>query len=231
MRPYYEEGGITIYHGDSAEVLRGLPAECVDSVISDPPYKISQQYSASADADNVLAVSSIWPVASESIRLARPGATAALFYDTRILPLGLQAMRVAGWKYLRNLTLYRRWGQSSKLLGWMSSSDFILIFAKPGAPFRFFGRVRHDVYIRSGPDPEYAGHPAQKPSDCVLHLVSNLTPPDGTVLDPYLGSGTTAIAAVRLGLKAICIEEQERFCELAAKRLAQGALNFADQSA
>ena len=57
MKPYYERDGIVIYYGDCREVLPELGP--VDCVLTDPPYKISQSYSASVDADNLLAVAAI----------------------------------------------------------------------------------------------------------------------------------------------------------------------------
>lgn len=221
MKPYYEHGGITIYHGDCREVL---PHVAADAVVTDPPYKLSQEYTASVDADNLLAVAAIGWIAPLILNAVAPGALAAVFYDTRILPLALEAFGKSGWKYLRNLTLYRRWGAASKTHGWMSTSDFVLLFQKPGDRERYHGRTHHDVFIKSGPESETSGHPAQKPLDFVAQIVENVTPPKGTVLDPWAGSGTTLLAAQRSDRRAIGIEIEERYCEIAAKRLAQEVL-------
>jgi hypothetical protein len=162
VKPYYEHGGVTIYHGDCRDVVGGLS---VDSVVTDP----------------------------------------------RILPLALHTFQRSGWKYLRNLTLYRRWGQACKLHGWMSTSDFVLLFQKPGAPEKYHGKVFHDVFVKATGEAVEFGHPAQKPAEFVGQIVSNLTPPDGTVLDPYMGSGTTLRAALDSGRRAIGIEIEERY--------------------
>lgn len=65
-------------------------------------------------------------------------------------------------------------------------------------------------------------HPTEKPEDLMLSLVSKC--PFGLILDPFMGSGTTLVAAKRLTRRAIGIEIEEKYCEIAAKRLAQGAL-------
>ena len=87
----------TLYEGDCREVLKQFPDNHFDAVVTDPPFKLSQEYSQNADADNLVAVSSIWPVSQELFRVAKQGALAAVFYDIRILPLALQAFTHAGW--------------------------------------------------------------------------------------------------------------------------------------
>ena len=68
-------------------------------------------------------------------------------------------------------------------------------------------------------------HPTQKPLE-LMHWCLNFAPNASTILDPFMGSGTTLRAAKDLGRKAIGIEIEERYCEIAAKRLAQGVLNL-----
>ena len=224
MKPYYEHGGIQIFHGDCREILPGLEA---DAVVTDPPYKLSQEYSPSTDADNLIAVAALQEVASLMLAAVPPGGTAGVFYDTRILPFGLDALRRGGWKYLRNLTLYRRAGNAHIFAGWMSTSDFVLILAAPGAQPKFYApSPPHDTFVKARMEEHSAGHPAQKPVALVRSLVSNLAPEHGTILDPFMGSGTTLRAAKDLGRKAIGIEIEERYCEIAAKRLAQEVLPF-----
>jgi site-specific DNA-methyltransferase (adenine-specific) len=210
----------SLHLGDCLEVMRGMADNSVDAVVTDPPYKLSQEYSANVD-DNLLAVAAIWIVAQDLFRICKPGALAAIFYDMRILPLVLDAMRHAGWKYVRGLTLYRRWGNAHKLSGWMSTSDFILLFTKPGAPYQFYGDVKHDVYIKAKPEIDNWGHPAQKPLECVRHIVANIAPPDGIVIDPYMGSNTTGEACALEDRNFIGIEQQAIYFQDAQQRIEQ----------
>ncbi len=210
---------IEIRQGDCLEVLRTMNANSVDSIVTDPPYKLSQEYGSGADADNLLAVSSIWPVAQEMLRVAKPGGLCAMYYDTRILPLALEAMRSAGWRYLRNLTFYRRWGNASIVHGWMSTSDFILIFAKPGDKPEYFGKTKHDVFTRDTAEQESTGHPAQKPISDLQHIISRITPPGGVVLDPFMGSGSTGKACILEGMRFMGIELNSEYFDIARKRI------------
>lgn len=190
-------------------------------VLTDPPFKISQNYTANVDADNLSAISKIWPASYELFKIAKNGAYFAMYYGTRILPLALEAMRWSNWKYLRGLTFYRRWGNAHKLYGWMSTSDFILIFRKPSeSKYIFYSNDwRHDVYIKDKPEGTGFHHPAQKPISDIKHLIGHLLPINGLCLDPFLGSGTTAIVCERLNRRWIGIEISEEYCEIAAKRI------------
>ena len=211
---------MTLMLGDCLDRVAEIPAGSIDAVVTDPPYKLSQEYSANTDPDNLLAVSSIWPVCAEMSRVTKPGGVMVMFYDTRILPLALAAAQGGGWKYMRALTLYRKWGAACLLNGWMSTSDFALVFYKPGARPSFNGPAKHDVFVRDKREAEATGHPAQKPLEFVANIVSNVCPVGGTVLDPYMGSGTTGVACLNLGRRFIGIEKHPGHFETARRRIA-----------
>lgn len=212
-------GNCRLIQGNCLDVMPVLGK--VDAVVTDPPYKLSQAYSASVDADNLDAVSLIWPMAPLLLNATKPGGTAVVFYDTRILPLCLHAFRHGGWRYLRALTLYRRWGQASLVHGWMSTSDFALVFAAPGEKPAFRGEPRHDVYVKASPEADATGHPAQKPLEFVRHIVANVATPGETVLDPWMGSGTTGLACAQEGRAFIGIEQDPIYFDMALRRISE----------
>jgi len=210
-----------IYIGNSVNLIKDIPGNSIDLVLTDPPFKISQSYSKNVDADNLLAVSSIWIMSQQWLRVLKDGCYLAMYYDTRILPLAIHAMGEAGFTYLRNLTFYRKWGNANKLYGWMSTSDFILLFRKPSdSSIEFYSNDwRHDVYTKDKPESSGMGHKAQKPLDDVRHLIKHLCPEQGIVLDTYSGSGTTCLGAKLENRNFLGFEIDKSIAERSISRL------------
>jgi site-specific DNA-methyltransferase (adenine-specific) len=200
MRPYYEHAGITIYHGDCREVLPGLTA---DVLVTDPPYGINFAGQPTKWQRLAGAAAEQWDVAA--------------FDDFALLLAVGSAQCVWGGNYYP-LPVSR---------GWM-------VWHKPDAPpsmstveLAWTSRdtnATHIIHSISATNPERVGHPTQKPLRVMEWCVGQM--PGGDVLDPFMGSGTTLVAAKNLGRKAIGIEIEERYCEIAAKRLAQEVLDL-----
>ena len=81
------------------------------------------------------------------------------------------------------------------------------------------------IQEKGGVHKEQRVHPTQKPVSLMQWCIEKAGEPQ-TILDPFMGSGTTLIAAKNLRLKAIGIELEEKYCEIAAKRLSQEVLPF-----
>lgn len=213
MQPYYEENGITIYHGDCREILPCLPK--VDLVLTDPPYGIDLDTSQSKYA---VRGNGYTKVQGDTVNFEP---AFLLDYPNVILWGGnCFASRLpdrAGWlswvKINQNDTSIR---QSETEFAWTNCID------RPKA-FRF-------TWIGAGKEEREVNgvqmyHPCQKPVAlmkwCIEQVDCNL------ILDPFMGSGTTLRAAKDLGRKAIGIEIEERYCEIAVNRLRQEVLAFA----
>ncbi len=208
MKPYYEHGGITIYHADCREVLPTLADGSVDLVLTDPPYGVGYQYT-DAYEDKYLGY-------SEWIR--------NVFGEIR--RIGKVVMLTTG---MRNLWLY-------------PPATWVMCWAKPGStrrsdlggfnewePVLVYGKRRIYNDFKYLPDcanhTKAAGcHPCPKPLKLYLWLMENGSDLGSLVLDPFVGSGTTLRAAKDLGRRAIGIEIEEKYCEIAAKRLQQEVL-------
>ncbi len=209
MQPYYEENGITIYHGDCREVLPSLPV--VDLVLTDPPYGVGINY---ASYDDQL------------------GTTTKMVKDFVLLSLErskIVAFTVGKWETELELykTLPPRW-RMCWYKGAQSTASPIG-FNDWEAVFIYGDKVHrnaHDYFFAQPERMGAFGHPCPKPLKFCTTIISRLTKYGETVCDPFMGSGTTLRAAKDLGRKAIGIDIEERYCEIAANRLRQEVLQF-----
>jgi site-specific DNA-methyltransferase (adenine-specific) len=204
MRPYYEHAGITIFHGDCREILPHV--EHCDLLLTDPPYGIAKVWKGGsghgwATASGQTMERNEWDAAAPdaaTLALAISKADAAIIWGGNYFELPPSRCWLVWNKPERNFTL------AEAELAWTSRDALVRVFDGP----------RSDVGRT---------HPTQKP----LRLMSwciGLVKKAGSVLDPFMGSGTTLVAAKNLGRKAIGIEIEERYCEIAAKRLSQEVL-------
>ncbi len=204
MKPYYERNGITIYHGDCREILPAL--EPVDLVLTDPPYGIAAVWKGGfghgwGNARELAAERNAWdgaPPSRETIDL--------------VLAMGRDAV-VWGGNYFE-LPPTRGWLVWNKPERNFSLSEAELAWTSRDAVIRVKDCPRSDIGRR---------HPTQNPVG-LMRWCLEFFPNAQTILDPFMGSGTTLRAAKDLGRKAIGIEIEERYCEIAARRLEQEVL-------
>lgn len=202
MMPYYQDSAVTIYHGDCREIIPTLPK--VDLVLTDPPYGIG--------------------FAAQPTDYQR-----------------LNGMKKSDWDNSRFDSIPIILSASPKQIIWggnyypLPVSRAWLCWIKPDAP-PSMGRFElawtnldqnTEVIVCSiaSTNPERVGHPTQKPLK-VIQWCLWFAPHAQTILDPFMGSGTTLRAAKDLGRRAIGIEIEERYCEIAARRMAQEVFSF-----
>ena len=211
MTPYYDHGGITIYHGDALEVLPSIGL-APGVLVSDPPYGIDYRSGAygvlprsiqgdkdTSARDGVLALLPEWSaLLFGTWRVPRPSATRALLvWDTK-----------------------GALGMGDLAIPWKPSHQEIYVIGHG-----FVGARTSDVLCFAPVQSTAANgrvHPHEKPVALMHALISKC--PAGVVLDTFAGSGSTLRAAKDLGRFAVGIEIEERYCEVAAKRLAQEVL-------
>lgn len=200
MKPYYEDekAGIVIYHGDCREILPHLPK--VDLVLTDPPYGVGL----AANPFRQKFAKSDWDNSVPDSSLL-----------SEIIGKGKDAI-IWGGNYF-GLPAHQRFLVWDKV----QPEDFSSAMCEQAwttikGPAKLFRR--HVVSY----DKE---HPTQKPLE-LMHWCLGFAPNASTILDPFMGSGTTLRAAKDLGRKCIGIEIEEKYCEIAAKRLAQEVLSL-----
>ena len=212
--PYYDDGkGIVIYHGDCREILPELEPESIDLVLTDPPYGMSFRSNHRAERYAVICGDTVLPVQEieSAIRLARRAAYVFCRWDN------LAAMPVP-----RSVLAWVKNNWSMGDLKHEHGRQWEAICFYPGP---------HHEFVRRTPDVIYAErtgnglHPTQKPVKLLSVLITANV--GDVILDPFMGSGTTLRAAKDAGRCCIGIEIEERYCEIAAKRLGQEVFAFA----
>jgi site-specific DNA-methyltransferase (adenine-specific) len=199
VTPYYQHGGLTIYHGDARIITAWVMA---DVLVTDPPYGMSYR--------------SGWlprPIAEDhntDVRdyvLRKWGNRPALVFGRWDQPIPVKAHLALTWDK-------GNWpGMGDLSMPWGPSTENIYVLG------RGFNGKRSGSVIRINRITGRMWHPNEKPTALIQMLIQWCPP--GMIADPFMGSGTTLVAAKNLGRQAIGIECEERYCEIAARRLAQ----------
>jgi 16S rRNA G966 N2-methylase RsmD len=235
MTPYYDESGVTIYHGNCLDVLSTLTA--VDHVITDPPYEAEAHTQARRSSPDkgaaVVDLAIAFEPIAEDTRMAAGREFARL--ARRWILVFCQVEAAMLWRhatparYVRT-QVWRKPDGAPQFTGDRPGMGYESILTCHGGTgrMRWNGGGRHGYYEycvnNFGRLTNGMPHPTMKPEPLMCELVTLFTDSGETILDPFMGSGTTLVAAKRFGRKAIGIELNEKYCEIAAKRLAQGAL-------
>ena len=208
MTPYYQDSSVTIYHGDCRDLLHNL--DPVDSVITDPPYGVNTKYSLWIDT---------WDIWKDLMTWFIPKAV-SLAKDVVVVPTS---------KFEGELFILRNFDPNWRVCWFKGASDTRCPIGWKDFELAFVWQKKqwaraHDHFYAGASGARVGDHPCPKPLDWALWFVSHFSSEDYTILDPFMGSGTTLRAAKDLGRKAIGIEIEERYCEIAAKRMAQEVL-------
>ena len=214
-KPYYQDNYVTIYLGDCREILPQLPR--VDLILTDPPYGIGE-----AKGKNL-----------SRGKWANPKDYGIDNWDDTPIDFALieLVMRKSGNQIIWGGNYYPLPPTSCWLvwdkenggndfadceLAWTSFKSAVRIFR-----FRWSGMLQGDMKNK-----DYRYHPTQKPTALFSWVISKYSQPNNIILDPFLGSGTTAYCAKKLNRKCIGIEIEEKYCEIAAKRCSQSVMEL-----
>jgi DNA modification methylase len=211
VKPYYSDDLVTIYHGDCREVIPKLGLEeRLDCVVADPPYNYGKDYGSHNDSmtpQEYQAWCLSWFGMSRSIAkrmVIFPGTGNLGVWFALAKPSG-----VGAW--------YKPGSQASSVLGWNQWEPWLYWSGDKGL-------LGGSDVIVAPTEQTNLEHPHPKPIGLMRKLLSKLHAE--TVLDPFMGSGTTLVAAKDLGIRAIGIELEERWCEEAANRCRQEVLGL-----
>ena len=224
MTPFYQDESVTLYCGDCREVLETI--QIVAHVITDPPYdQMTHDGAKTGFRPNQLDID-FPPIDAATVVPMLLAATLRWCLSFCSLEMLGDYKRIAGDQWVR-AGFWRRPNGSPQFSGdrpAQPGEGIAIMRGDTVGKMRWNGGGHHAFYehpIVMGPE---RTHPTQKPESLMLELVNLYTDPGETILDPFMGSGTTLVAAKRLGRRGIGIELNEAYCEAAANRLRQGAL-------
>ena len=214
---------VELIQGDCLEVMRGMADNSVDAVITDPPYGIDIKTNYHDNARGNLAESNNFkPIIGDDKNFdPRP------FLDYPITIL-------FGANHFHNLIppggSWHIWDKvdgmtSKRKVGFCDNSDGEFIWINHAGATRIF-RHRWMGIMKSSERTQKRIHPTQKPIELMSTIIEYWTKPNDTILDPFMGSGTTGVAAQRMGRNFIGIEIDEKYFHMAKERIENDAPLF-----
>lgn len=240
----------TTASGDALLLLRDVADNSIDAVVTDPPYSSGGAFrsdrggsarakylttgSASVDrlpefyGDNrtergLLLWSSLW--LSEAWRVSRQGAALAVFCDWRSLPVVSDALQSGGWSWRGTGVWIKPPGKSRPTAGGLWNDTEYVLWGSKGP--RVEGECLPGTWQCAAPSSATRLHVTEKPRQILNDLV-RLAPPDGIVLDPFMGSGSTGIAAITQGRRFVGFELSPEYHRIASERLAAAGVHRSD---
>jgi DNA modification methylase len=241
VKPYYEHAGIAIYHGDCREILPQLNR--VDVVMTDPPYSPhtheKRWIGHALTADGARCSTTFTELGFEALtddlrqfvglhvsRLSRRWVL--IFSDLEGIHHWKATFATSGLQYVRT-AIWDKVDSAPQFTGDRpASSAEAIICGHPEGKKRWNGGGRRNIFRHAvnGSNSGSKPHPTTKPEGLMRELVALFSDAEELVLDPFCGSGSTLKAAKELGRCAIGIEIEEKYCEIAAKRLSQEVFDF-----
>lgn len=258
MKPYFSDEFVTLYHGDCEDVLPLLPL--VDMVFTSPPYNMGTttgggfghyadgarwnsrggggKWTGGALAEGYDGHGDAMPIGEYEdwqrrvLQLCWGQLTdvGAIFYNHKPRPqrtLWLPLNCNPGLPLRQIITWARAGGVNFTQTHYLPTYEWIMVLAKDSWRLKSRGAAGVGDVWRVAQEPN-TEHPAPFPIGLPLRAIESAAP--RSVLDPFAGSGTVCVAAKRLGIPSIGIEKSERYCEIAARRLNQGVLDFGSAS-
>ena len=221
MTIYYQDEHVTLYHGDCLELTDWLEA---DVLVTDPPYGMAwQSGQRKGEKLATIAGDESTAVRDNAIKAWGLSKPSLVFGTWRVAPPPGEKLRLI---WAKGSTA----GMGDLRMPWGPAHEDIHLLGngwdREKAGVKRSGSVITTYEVRGGASGEEnaTGHPTPKPVALMEQLIERT--PQGTIADPFAGSGSTLVAARNLGRRAIGVELEEKYCEIIANRLSQGAFNF-----
>ena len=232
MTPYYEDDLVTLYHGDARDILPCIATDAADCVITDPPYGMSYVTNHRRADDPLRSpvqgdedLNALRDVMPQLDRVLANNRHAYLFAGSTMLAPTLDTVS-ATWT-VKNTLIWDKGdaGSVGDLEAGYAVTWEAIIYASKGRR-KLNGPRPRAIYRYDWTGTRDPVHPTVKPVGLLSWLMAKSTGPGELVIDPFAGSGTTLRSAKDLGRRAIGVELDERYCEIAVDRLRQESLDF-----
>lgn len=216
LKPYYQDDAVTLYHGDCREIVPQLGR--FDLLLTDPPYVISTSGGGIGGQRKYL--SDIKGFTDAGFDMSILDA-----FDNWFCFCAKEQLIELLQKASKNRWMLVNWNKPNPTPlsngNYLPDTEYIVHSFQPK---RCFGSYREKSRYIEYPAQQHNLHPNEKPIPVISKLIALGTQTGETILDPFAGSGTTGRAAKDLGRKCTLIEREERYCEIAARRMAQEVL-------
>jgi len=203
----------TILNADCIKALPMLPDGTVNFILTDPPYITRYKSRDGRRVPNDDNARWLKPAFAQMYRVLREDSFCVSFYGWPQADRFMEAYRAAGFRVVGHLMFPKRYASSTRFVQYRHESAHLLAKGNPKAP---------EKPIPDVIEWQYTGnklHPTQKPIAALMPLIESFSRPGDTVLDPFSGSGSTLLAAKKLGRSYIGVELDANYHAIAKKRL------------
>jgi len=219
---YFSDDSVAIAHADCREILPQLPK--VDLVLTDPPYGLGLSMILNhGTLENTIHESSAWNEQipdKECFDLIYEKSKAQIIWGCNYFGSNIRDVgRIVHDKQLDIKGTKLRYSEAD--IASCSLQKRVTIFR-----YRWNGNVQGNTINWQNIGPDARVHPTQKPIALMSYCILGYSKPEHLILDCFMGSGTTLLSAKNLGRKAIGIEIEEKYCEIAAKRMSQSVMEL-----
>jgi len=202
-----------ILHGDCIDVMKQMPADSVDFILTDPPYLVNYRDRSGRTIQNDVDETWLKPAMTDAYRVLKQDRVAVMFYGWTKVDAFFEAWRGAGFQPVGHIVFRKSYSSKSRFLRYQHEQAFLLAKGRPPLPKQPLGDVM---------DMPYSGnklHPTQKPVQALAQLIRSFTLQGEMVLDAFCGSGSTCAAALLAGRKYIGVEMDDSYYKLACQRM------------
>ena len=234
-----------LYHGDALQVLKDIPDNSVDLLLTDPPYNISQKHNKKLkirrkpiklnfgdwdffSEEDFYKFTSDW--FGEAVKKLKPNGSVVVFFSMERIgyfTIPINGLFVKNGIKFKTIVVWHKNNPVPQFFknGFISSNELIVVGTKGTSIIKnYLGHTQMQNFFTTNVTSNYkvTDHPTEKPESLVRWLIRILTNKDDVILDPFLGSGTTMVSALKEGRSCIGIEKDEKYINTIKKRMNWG---------